>query len=368
MQQLWKVGLLAVSAVVGHVLYPVALHLATRGKAGPQRPSPQEWPDVSVVVPAYLEAGVIGKKIGSLQRDTYPGRLEVVVVADGDPDTAEAARLAGARVVLLPERGGKAQALNAGITAASNEWIVLTDANSDLVEGSLERLVSWLADDSVGAVAGEKLEGEGGELAYWRFESWLKRREDQLGGTIGLDGGLCAIRRSVWRPIPQGISTDDLWIALDTLERGLRVAYEPTALVREDSIGGLKLSWERRTRVLGASYWVYAKKTHLLDPRAGIVSAQIWGHRLWRSSFGPLSHALLVAHAARHARSSISARIFLFSHGLAIAAVAGQEAGLRLPLPVRIAAQVVFLQSVALGGLLRFVRGDRAIKWKKPSR
>jgi glycosyltransferase involved in cell wall biosynthesis len=320
------------------------------------------------VVPAYLESGVIGSKVRNTLAHGYPGTLEVLVVADGDPETAEVARAAGARVLALSQRRGKSQAINAGVAAANHELIVLTDANSRLVDGAVAYLVRWLLAPGVGAVAGEKLEGAGGELAYWRFESWIKRNEARLGSTIGLDGALCGVRRSIWRPIPADVSTDDLWIALDVMESGHRVAYEPRAVVLEESIGDLSLSWERRTRIVGAGLWVLWRKRRLLDPRAGLVSAEVWGHRAWRYTGGPLSHLALLALAVRSARRSRVSQSFLVGHAVAAVGIGAQARGAWLPMPIRVGAQVLFLQAVAFGGLLRFLQRDRALTWKKPAR
>lgn len=365
------VGLVALttSVAAGHILYPVALMALTRNRASPpSRPVVSTWPPLTVIVPAYLERGVIAQKIEQVRTNGYPGSLTILVVADGDRETAAVAESAGADVLLLTERGGKSRALNAGVAHAQTDWLVLTDANAAMTPGSLERLVSWLADGSVGAVAGEKLEGEGGELAYWRFTSWIKRSEWSLGSTIALDGGLCAVRKSAWSPIPNDVSCDDFWISLDMNDRGYRVAYEPDARVIEETIGSFALSWERRTRVLGSSLFVVWKKRELLSPLRGSISGKIWGHKLWRSTGGPLSHIALLILAAGNAPHSRVSRLFLIGNGLAAVLVAAQARDVTLPKPASLIAQVAYLQVVALGGLVRFIRGDRALKWKKPAR
>jgi biofilm PGA synthesis N-glycosyltransferase PgaC len=363
--------LLAFSAGAGHVLYPLFLRVAApreRPAVREDTPPRNEWPPITVLVPAYLESGVIASKIADIRGNRYPGDVEILVVADGDPVTAAAASTTGARVLLLAERGGKSQALNHGMAAASHEYVVFTDANNRLGVDALRHLTRRLMEPGVGAVAGEKLEGDGGELAYWRFESWIKRQEDLLGTTLGLDGGLCAVRRSSWRPIPEGISNDDLWIALDLMDRRIAVAYEPRAAVREEAVGTLRLSWERRTRVLGGSLFVFWRKRSLLHPRRGFVSAQLWGHKLWRSTFGPLSHVALIAVALSSVRSSTAARLFVAGHLGAAASLGLQEAGRPLPVLARVVAQILYLQLVALGGIARFVRRDRVVKWDKPAR
>ena len=231
------VGGLVAAATAGHLLYPAWLAWRTRGGRGRVAADAapggagEAAPDLTVVVPAYREAGVIGAKIEDIRANGYPGSLDILVVADGDPETAAAAERAGARALTGPDRLGKSQALNRGFAEATTPIVVISDANNRLAPGALAAVVEHFADPAVGAVAGEKLEddGGGGESLYWRFESWLKQREDRLGTTIGLVGELSAIRAEAWRPIPADVAIDDLWAALDIIEQGYRVAYEPRA-------------------------------------------------------------------------------------------------------------------------------------------
>jgi cellulose synthase/poly-beta-1,6-N-acetylglucosamine synthase-like glycosyltransferase len=363
------IGVLGASAVAGHLLYPAALAARSRGRRIEPPADPSTWPPVTVVVPAYLEAGVIAAKVSDILTNGYGGPLEVLVVADGDAETAAAAEGAGARVLYLVERGGKAQALNAGLAAAEHDIVVLSDANNQLDPGSIGRLVRWFQDSGTGAVAGEKVEGDdSGELLYWRFEAWLKRHEAALGTTIGVDGALCAVRRELWRDIPPDISTDDLWLALDVGEQGYRVAYEPAAVVRERSIGSAPLQWERRTRVLGAGLWVMWRKRHLLSARHPLLAFEVLGHRLWRSTLGPISHAVLLAWAVASSPRSRVAALFAGGHLLAVGGWFATARGRRVPRVLSAAGQVVFLQAVAFGGMRRFMRGDRVVRWSKPAR
>jgi cellulose synthase/poly-beta-1,6-N-acetylglucosamine synthase-like glycosyltransferase len=364
------VALGVASVSVGHLIYPVLLAaVASRRPKVPRPPCPAQWPAITAVVPAYLESGVIAKKVADLQSSGYPGPVEVLVVADGDPETAEVARAAGATVLLVEPRGGKSQALNAGVRSASNEIIVVSDANSHIEAGGLELLVQHLQRPEVAAVGGDKHEGEpgAGEGVYWRFESKLKTWESQLGWTLGLDGALFAIKKSAWRGIPRNISNDDFWLALDVADQGLQVLYEPEAAVREESIGPLALQWERRTRVLGGALYVVLDKRGLLL-RNRLVGGTVLGHKLWRSSIGPVTHVLLLVHALASARRSRYARAFLAGHAALGAGVVWEAEGHDLPKPFNTLSHALFLQVVALGGLLRFLRRDRVIKWDKPAR
>jgi biofilm PGA synthesis N-glycosyltransferase PgaC len=382
------VGALVAAASAGHLLYPAWLAWRTRGgRKGGVGPGPahgEASPDVTVVVPAYREAGVIEGKVDDVRANGYPGVLEILVVADGDPETAAAAERAGARALTGPERLGKSQALNRGFEEATTPIVIITDANNRLAPGALAAAVEHFSDPAVGAVAGEKVEddGGGGESIYWRFESWLKQREDELGTTIGLVGELAAIRAEAWRPIPPDIATDDFWVALDIVEQGYRIAYEPRARAFDPAAESLALSWERRIRSVSGALHIMVRRRRQLRPSAGLVAAELWGHRLVRYTVGPLAHLTLLALAVSKVRSSALARVFLLANACACAGliVGTQAAGLEddpqagptlrglLVGASAGAGQVMFLQGVALGGMVRYLRGDRSTMWSTVER
>jgi putative flippase GtrA len=87
---------------------------------------------LSVVIPAYGEAGRIADVIAGLRRELAPaGDIEVVVVDDGSTDgTADAARRGGADQVLQqPVNRGKGAAVRAGMLVARGRTVAFTDAD-----------------------------------------------------------------------------------------------------------------------------------------------------------------------------------------------------------------------------------------------
>ncbi len=378
-----KIGALVVAASTGHVLYPAWLAMASRRREAAPVSDPESWPAVTVLVAAYGEAECIGPKVRDALANGYPGQLDVMVVADADVETAVRAEQAGATVVTADDRLGKAQAINLGFSKVTAPVVVITDANNTLSRGAIAAMVRHFADPGVGAVAGEKVEADGaGEDLYWRFESWLKQREWRLGTTIGLVGELAAIRTDAWRPIPPDIAIDDLWIALDLSGRGYAIAYEPDAKAVEPPVHTLSQQWERRTRSVANALHVFQRRRSDLGPSGGLVAAEIWGHRLARYTVSPLAHLVLLGVAARRARSSRVAKLFLLGHGIGVWTVARQATsepehtdepvGDAVPRTSGAAlarcganalGQGVFLQAVALGGIVRYLRGDRPTRW-----
>ncbi len=355
-------------AAIGPVIYPLWLGWRTRRLPDPEPPEPTSWPDLTVVVPAFREQRVIAAKVENLLENGYPGRLELIVVAD-DEETAATARTTSARVIAPPERIGKAAALNLGVRSAETEIVAITDANAMIDAGGLEKLIRWFDDPTVGAVAGEKhIDTASGESTYWMFESWLKRRENRTGTTIGLIGELAAFRREEYVELPEDIAVDDLWLALDIVEHGGRIAYEPEACASEAESATAADEWERRTRIVAGANDVLWRRRPLLVPGESPVAAQLWGHRLFRQSLGPLAHAGLVLIALFSVRKSRLARGFLALHVFAVSSLIRQRNGRTSGRLGRLAAQVLFLQAVGIGGTVRWARGDRPARWPKPER
>jgi dolichyl-phosphate beta-glucosyltransferase len=118
-------------------------------------------PYLSVIVPAYNEARTIARTLGSIRRyldaQNYPGGYEVIVSADGDDGTREAAaafgkqavaedpRLAGRfDVIGSTQRGGKGRGIRNGVLRARGQIIGFCDADYKTPIEELDKLLPWL--------------------------------------------------------------------------------------------------------------------------------------------------------------------------------------------------------------------------------
>ncbi len=104
-------------------------------------------PLVSVVIPCYKQAHFLPEAVASVVAQTYEN-WEIIIVNDGSPDnTSEVARqlieLYSNKKIKLTEKenGGLASARNAGIEAASGEYILPLDADDKLDLNSISHLV-----------------------------------------------------------------------------------------------------------------------------------------------------------------------------------------------------------------------------------
>jgi len=307
------VAVCSLAALLYHYLgYPLVLAAAALFARRRAVPAGDYLPSVAVVVPCHDEEAVIAAKIGDLRGADYPAdKVDVIVVSDGSGDrTAALAAAAGARVIAWPDRRGKPAALNAGAATASAEVLVFTDANARTAPPALRELVAPLADPRVGAVCGEQAiaRGAAGEKVYWRYEGMLKRLEAATGSVVGADGSLYAIRRALYRPVPERrLIMDDFFISLAAVAAGYRLAYAPRAVAFEDALPTGGREFRRKSRIMAGSLAALAA----LEPRVFLrIPVQLFSHKILRW-LGP---AFLLGALA----------------GAAVAAAAGSTAGLAL--------------------------------------
>jgi biofilm PGA synthesis N-glycosyltransferase PgaC len=257
---------LVCTALTGYayVGYPALVALIAK-RAKPEGPYTALTPPVTLVIAAYNEQVAIAAKLRNVLELDYPAELlQVVLVTDGSTDGTEktAQVVGGDRVLVLhtPERAGKAAAMTKGVAAAPGEIVVFSDANNLYPPDALREVLLPFADPEVGAVTGAKAvaggaaEVSGGEKAYWRYESFIKKQESRLGCCTGVIGELFAVRRELVPSFPAGLVNDDFFMAMQVARAGRKVAYAPAALSIEPTAVSLAADGIRRRRI-AAGRW-----------------------------------------------------------------------------------------------------------------
>lgn len=110
-------------------------------------PAPAAAPTVSVIMPVFNGAGLIGETIASLQAQHF-GDFEVVIVDDCSTDaTREVLAAIGdprLRVIATPENGGPVRARNRAMAEARGHYIAALDADDLCLPERLARQVAYL--------------------------------------------------------------------------------------------------------------------------------------------------------------------------------------------------------------------------------
>jgi glycosyltransferase involved in cell wall biosynthesis len=193
---------------------------------------------VSAVVPAHDEESTVGGVVVALV--AHPLVAEVIVVDDASTDdTAVRAREAGARVVSMPENGGKAAAMERGVAAARHDVIFFSDADltglsTDKVSRVVEPVVSGAYDMFVGIR---------GRRTYW---------VNRLLHFTPILGGERALRRELWDQVPPSCKKNfQIEIALNYYAKlnghrmGITVLHGLDQVIKEKKRGLLPGLWAR---------------------------------------------------------------------------------------------------------------------------
>ena len=205
-----------------------------------------EMPGVSVIVPAYNEGELMERALKSLLELDYP-EYEIIVVDDGSTDDtfSRAVRWEGTHGsvdvrVITKANGGKASALNAGIAASKNPFLLCMDADSYLEPMTLRLAIEHFGDSSVGAVAGNvKVDNRGKvitrlqALEYIEGLNMPRRAQGFVAAVNIVPGPVGMFRREALEEIG-GYETDtyaeDADLTLKMIAAGWKVVYEDAAI------------------------------------------------------------------------------------------------------------------------------------------
>ncbi len=115
---------------------------------------------ISIVIPAYNEAGAIGQTIDQIRNvlaGTELASAEIIVVNDGSKDaTGAEAAAKGVTVVNNPHNAGYGRSLKRGIAAASHDTICIMDADCTYPAEMIPVLLKEYQDKGFDMVVGER--------------------------------------------------------------------------------------------------------------------------------------------------------------------------------------------------------------------
>ncbi|MCA0456431.1 MAG: glycosyltransferase family 2 protein [Chloroflexi bacterium] len=214
---------------------------------------PQHSALLSVIIPNWNGGTFLPTCLDALNRQTYP-HIEVIVADNASTDGSQALiaeRYPVVKVVQLPENRGFTGACNAGIRAATGDYISLLNNDTEVDEGWAAAVIeAFTRHGEIGIVASKMLlfdkrdhihtagdyftvDGRAGNRGVWQADEGQFDREDYVFSACG---GSSAYRKTMLDQI--GILDDDFFFSLEDMDlawraqlRGWRCLYTPKAIV-----------------------------------------------------------------------------------------------------------------------------------------
>lgn len=340
------------------------------------------WPSVAVVIAAYNEQKHIRQRVQNLMDLQYPlDRLNIYIGSDGSRDqTADILReFSDSRlnVFIFEVNRGKANVLNDLVSRGREDLLVFSDANTFFAPDALEKLVLPFADPAVGCVSGElHLTSAGGDNQdglYWRVEQFLKFFESRIGGLLGANGAIYAIRRTYWKPLRPDTICDDFCVAMTVSAAGGRLLYTTAAVANEEMPESIEDEYHRRVRIGIGNFQALVRHPEYISKTSWGTKFSYISHKVlrWLSP-----HLLLVSLgaslvlASTHQMWLMWALVQLFGLFLAGSAywLVANRSSSNVPSPVKLLAFLFALNWAFLVASWRFVSGQYSGSWRRTSR
>jgi poly-beta-1,6-N-acetyl-D-glucosamine synthase len=224
-------------------------------------PEPQEWPFVSILIPAYAEED-FEPSLDALLNLDYPN-YEVVVINDGSPDrTGDVVRnyVDTGLIRLLDKKvnEGKSMALNDALPLCRGEIVLILDADIIVHPNILRIMVPHFLSGRVGAVAGNprvlnrKTLLQNLQAAEFSAIMSMERRAQRVWGRVmTVSGAVAAFRRSAILDVggfAPDMATEDIDLTWRLQMRFWDVRYEPRAVAWMQVPPSVVELWKQRRR------------------------------------------------------------------------------------------------------------------------
>lgn len=266
-------------------------------------------PMISLVVPAYNEGIVIQAALRSLLLLDYPN-FEIIMIDDGSTDDTYEKALVVAREqqdiplrVITKRNGGKAEALNTGMTAAHGEFILNMDGDSKLSSNTLRACIRHFENPKVGAVAGnvkvvnrENIWSKIQALEYVEGLAMARKAQSFMRAVNIIPGPLGMFRKTVLQQVggyDHDTFAEDCDLTLKLLMRGWHIAYEPSAIAWVETPSRLLDLLKQRYRWTRGILQATSKHSHALwQPRKAGINCFILWYMLFEGILWPFSTLL----------------------------------------------------------------------------
>jgi biofilm PGA synthesis N-glycosyltransferase PgaC len=232
----------------------------------PPHPALSVYPAITILVAAYNEEASIEETLISIDRQNYPGELQVIVINDGSTDNTSLIvqrardRYPWLTFIDLKKNGGKAHALNIGFQKVAHDLVITVDADSFLYRGALVNIVERYRADppNTRAVAGKILVRNSRQNWITRCQEWdyfhgiaaIKRVQSLFQGTLVAQGAFSVYDRAALIEVggwPECVG-EDIVLTWALLKAGYRIGHCEDACLFTNVPGTIKQLIRQRQR------------------------------------------------------------------------------------------------------------------------
>jgi cellulose synthase/poly-beta-1,6-N-acetylglucosamine synthase-like glycosyltransferase len=266
------------------LLFMVTLAVIQKHQAKKRLVHQDFQPLVSVLIAAYNEEKVIGRTVRNLLNSTYKN-FEVIIIDDGSQDGTFAhvqEHFGIERKIRMyrKENGGKSAALNFGLQKARGEVVIVLDADTLFDRQTIEKLIQPLADQQVGAVAGNaKVGNRVNLLTNWQALEYitsqnLDRRAFDVLNCISVVPGAIGAWRSALLDEVGGFAHDtlaeDADVTLKIIRLGFHIRYVDDAFAYTEAPESVGAFLKQRFRwMYGTFQCAWKHRDTLFRPKYG---------------------------------------------------------------------------------------------------
>lgn len=345
----------------------------------------EDLPTCSLVIPAYNEADFIAEKAQNSLELAYPKeKLRIIFVTDGSDDgTPDVLKdISGVEVWHSEGRKGKIAAMNRAMNLLTSEITVFCDANTMLNTQCIKELVKHYQDPKVGGVSGEKVvlsddkdaASGAGEGIYWKYESYLKRKDAELKTLVGSAGELFSIRTVLYQPVEADSILDDFMVSMRLVQEGYKVAYEPMATATETASVNVAEEYKRKVRIAAGGFQSIQRLKSLYNPfKYGWATFEFVSHRVMRWAVAPfmlplifMANILLVQQNSGLMYQVLMGAQFAF-YAAALLGWILESRKIKVKL-LFVPFYFSMMNYAVLAGYIRFVKGSQTALWEKSKR
>jgi len=256
-----------------------------------------ELPEVAILIAAYNEEKVIGEKIHSVLKTTYPiSKITIYIGSDASTDNTNQIihdlqkQFKNIKLINFAGRTGKANIINSLSVTATQEVFILTDANVIFKEDTIFNLIRHFKNQTNALVCSNIIKVSDSDLgiakqekSYIVIENKIKHAEYKRWNIVmGAEGGCYAIRKNYYSPVPKNFFMDDFYITLNVIEKGKHVVFDKDAVCFEDVPTQAKEEFKRKIRISIGNFQNLFRYKKLLFPVWSGIAFSFWSHKVLR--------------------------------------------------------------------------------------